>query len=118
MFSEYSMFLAKHKVTPSTSSRLTTQATASATIQINAYMEESLVPFETLKNPIDYWLNHRDCELKEVALKYMVPCATSVPSERLGSAAGNTSTNRRSCLNATHTNELVVINKNSYLLDN
>jgi hypothetical protein len=92
-------------------------AVASATIQINGYLAEPIIAFEKLPNPIQYWKNYRDCELRTVALKYLIVPATSVSSERTASSAGNTVTAARSCLTAEHVDELVFINKNSYLLD-
>lgn len=90
---------------------------ASSTIQVNAYLQEPAQNFEELKNPIDYWRKYQNCELKEVALKYLIVVATSVPSERLGSAAGGTVNERRTNLLPEHVNELVFLNKNSFLLD-
>lgn len=92
-FSEYSLFL-KKKSSSSSLSR-TNHSIASASVQINTYMEEDLIPFDQLKNPLEYWQAYRDCELKEVAQKYLIACATSIPSERVGSSAGNTCTQKK-----------------------
>lgn len=92
-------------------------STASATIQVNAYLAEPAIKFEKLTNPIQYWRNYQECELRTVAFKYLIVPATSVSSERTASSAGNTVSAARSTLTAEHVSQLVFMNKNMYLLD-
>jgi len=47
--------------------------------------------------------------LSKVAVKYLVPVATSVPSERLFSKAGLTLNKQRNCLTSKHLNQLLFL---------
>ncbi len=115
LFLEYSKYLSKQP--QALSCAVSNRAVVSGTIQVNSYLDEPIVPFDSLKNPIHFWRNRPDCEIKELALKYLIITTTSVPSEHTASAAGNTITNRRTNLTPEHAKELVFLNKNSYLLD-
>jgi len=83
---------------------------------VNSYLDAPTLPFDKV-DPISFWNDQPDSELKEIALKYLIIVATSVPSECAASAAGNTITVRRSTMDAAHASQLVFIKKNSYLLD-
>jgi len=114
-FPEYSVYLSQQ--TPAPSCARSNQAAASATIQINAHLDKPIVPFNSLTNPLQFWQNEPNRELKELAFKYLIITATSVPSERTASAAGNTLSDHRTKITPEHANELVFLNKNLYLLD-
>ena len=92
---------------------------ASSVIQVNGYLSLPIEEFERLPNPLLYWRKNLQSytELQEIARKYLIMPASSVPSERAASAAGNTITTKRSCLSAEHAENLVFLQKNSFLLD-
>lgn len=112
MPTEYSRFLTKSACLGSPSV-FENKCAANATIQLNAYLAQDAIKFENLENPITYWRNYQPCELRELALKYLIVPATSVSSEKTASAINT----RRSNLTLKQVEQLVFINKNSYLLD-
>lgn len=63
-------------------------------------------------NVLQFWLNYTKCDaLKKVALKYLIIPATSVPSERVNSTAGNTITDKRSRLRPEMAEKLIFYGK-------
>jgi len=66
------------------------------------------------ENPIPFWKNHSAVldPLTEVALKYACIPATSVPSERIFSKAGQIVSQRRNRLSPKNVDILIFLNKN------
>lgn len=73
-------------------------------------------------DPIHYWLDKSSSDsedkkyFKKLVKKYFCIPATSVPSERLFSKAGNLLTVKRSKLKSKNVNMLLFINQNKWLL--
>ena len=65
-------------------------------------------------NPLKWWKDHehRFNFLSPVAKQLMAVMGTSVPSERLFSAAGNLISAKRSCLSSKNVDMLLFLNKN------
>ena len=65
-------------------------------------------------NPLNWWKMNKGQFpiLSKLARDYLAIPAMSTPSERLFSAAGYISNQRRSCLNGEHIHQLVFLNKN------
>lgn len=66
------------------------------------------------ENPLDWWKLHQTQYpyLAEVAKKRLSVAGTSVPSERLFSAAGNLLSAKRSCIASKNVDMLLFLNKN------
>lgn len=81
------------------------------TREFDGYMKEE-VTFKV--HPILWWRINRDKYplLAQMAMKYLHIPATSVPSERVFSTAGNILTKKRSSLTAENADMLVFLNKN------
>lgn len=67
-------------------------------------------PIKMDENPLKYWLTHMHSSLKNIALKYLTIIATSVPSERLFSRAGNIVTENRNRITGEHLQQLLFLN--------
>jgi len=67
-------------------------------------------PIKMDDNPLKYWLMNMHSRLKDIALKYLSIIATSVPSERLFSRAGNIITDSRNRLTGEHLQQLLFLN--------
>lgn len=80
-------------------------------LEFKNYLESKLIPWETNSDPLLYWTNNfsRDSELSKLALKYLIIPATSVPSERLFSKAGDILKKRRSNLSPKRVEQLMII---------
>lgn len=74
------------------------------------YLNQPMI--DRKENPLYYWLNFASVYpiLSDIAKKYLVIVATSVPSERLFSRAGNILTDSRNRLSANHLQELLFLN--------
>ena len=70
-------------------------------------------------SPLKWWQqNHSSFPtLARLAKDWLMIPTTSVPSERLFSAAGNVMTNKRNCLTPEHGNQLVFLYENSWMFD-
>lgn len=88
------------------------QSSTGSHIEMRRYMEESLIPRE--ENPLDWWKKHATLfpNLQEEAKRFLCSPASSVPSERLFSKAGELVSHRRSCLKDTHVDMILFLNKN------
>ncbi|XP_077272750.1 E3 SUMO-protein ligase ZBED1-like isoform X2 [Temnothorax americanus] len=62
------------------------------------------------ESPLKYWSMHPHSALQDIAMKYLSIIATSVPSERLFSKAGNIMTDNRSRLTGDHLQHLLFLN--------
>ena len=97
-------------------SRTSTSATvpkrARADLELTRYLQEE--PIDSNDNPLAWWCNNQERFplLSKVARKYMCICATSTPSERVFSVAGNVVTPLRSSLKPHKVNMLVFLARN------
>lgn len=67
-------------------------------------------PIKVSDNPLNYWRMNVHSKLKNIALKYLSIIATSVPSERLFSRAGNIMTEDRNRITGEHLQQLLFLN--------
>lgn len=65
-------------------------------------------------DPLEWWAKHATTfpHLAKMAIKYLCVCATSVPSERVFSAAGNIVSDKRNCLKPGKVNQLCFLASN------
>ena len=80
--------------------------------EIRRYLQEEAL--DSHADPLVWWRDNsvRFPLLSKVARKYMTICATSIPSERVFSAAGNVVTSFRASLKPDKVNMLVFLAKN------
>eukprot|EP00102_Acyrthosiphon_pisum_P018397 XP_008190138.1 PREDICTED: zinc finger BED domain-containing protein 4-like [Acyrthosiphon pisum] len=71
------------------------------------YLQQPII--DRKQSPIEFWLKSPFSILTKIALKYLTVVATSVPSERLFSKAGNIITDNRSRLNHRRLEKLVFL---------
>ena len=92
------------------SSHRTTQT--NATIEVRRYFEEQNI--ERSKDPPEWWKNNsvRFLKLHRVAKKYLCIPGSSVPSERLFSAAGQLVSERRNRLKPKNIDTLLFLHHN------
>lgn len=83
-----------------------------ALIEMRDYMEEKPVPRD--QDPLLWWKSHEQAfpSLSRLAAKYLGITASSVPSERIFSKAGELVSQRRNRLKGDHVNILLFLNKN------
>ena len=88
--------------------------TPSTTTEVEKFLSESLLDYKT-GNPYTWWGQNkkRFPMLSVLAQCYLCPAATSVPSERLFSAAGNLHDDKRNRILPTLTEDLLFIQFNS-----
>lgn len=81
-------------------------------IDMRRYLEEPLIAREG--DPVTWWRDHSPLfpKLAEQAKKFLCIPATSVPSERLFSKAGELVSQRRNCLGDGNINSILFLNKN------
>ncbi|XP_071051059.1 E3 SUMO-protein ligase ZBED1-like [Onthophagus taurus] len=84
----------------------------SAEAQIKQYLDLPLV--DRKLNPLDFWESKKEMfpELYKLANKYLCVPATSVPSERVFSKAGELTKDRRNRLSSNMINEIMFLNSN------
>lgn len=92
--------------------RSKTTDTSAAVTLIRQYVDLPYLDFND--DPISFWKNHSTvlAPLTEIALKYACIPATSVPSERIFSKAGQIVSQRRNRLSPKNVNILIFLNKN------
>ena len=92
-----------------TSMSVTVPKRARANLELTRYLQEE--PIDPNDNPLAWWRNNQERFplLSTVARKYMCICATSAPSERVFSVAGNVVTPLRSSLKPHKVNMLVFL---------
>ncbi|KAJ8348869.1 hypothetical protein SKAU_G00274580 [Synaphobranchus kaupii] len=83
-----------------------------ATAEVAAYLQEEVIAGDS--DPLAWWSANesRFPLLANIAKKYLCICATSTPSERVFSTAGNVLTPKRSLLKPDKVNMLVFLAKN------
>ena len=91
--------------------------TPSTTTEVEKFLSESLLDYKT-GNPYTWWGQNkkRFPMLSVLAQRYLCPPATSVPSERLFSAAGNLHDDKRNRILPTLTEDLLFIQNNFCLV--
>ena len=84
-----------------------------AELQVSSYKEE-LVPAGLKENPLTWWKSHEHVFplLANLATSLLCIPSTSVPSERVFSAADDTVTQQRSLIKPEHVDMLVFLKKN------
>jgi hypothetical protein len=90
------------------------------TNEIDSYLNENITEKPEYNcNPYTWWNDHKKKFpiLFILARKFLSIPATSVPSERLFSDAGNNMTNKRTCLSSKIFQELLFIKRNSKYID-
>ena len=88
--------------------------------EVNNYLNDNITELaDPNTNPFKWWNENKQRfpVLAILARKYLSIPATSVPSERLFSDAGNNMTNKRTCLNPKFFQEILFIKKNSKYMD-
>ena len=90
----------------------TRNSNVSGTMETSEYFKEHLIPRE--REPLTWWLEHEKKypNLSKLARKYLCITATSIPSERLFSKAGELVSHKRSCLKPSNVNMLLFLNQN------
>lgn len=104
----WSIFDAKADKTAQAASRPST----GPHIELRRYFEEAHIPRD--EDPLAWWKEHSVLfpKLSDLAKKFLCVPASSVPSERLFSKAGELVSQRRSCLKDTNINMILFLNKN------
>ncbi|CAM4555269.1 unnamed protein product [Leuciscus chuanchicus] len=92
------------------SGRKTGQSTAAE--EISAYFLAPHIP--TMENPLQWWARNHDNfpRLAKLCKRYLAVPATSTPSERIFSLAGNTISRLRASLHPAHVDALVFLHAN------
>jgi len=90
-------------------------ATADSIIIVRQYLELPMLALD--ENPILYWKKYSVKELWRIAERYFCVPATSVPSERIFSKAGQIVSARRSSLKPSTVNSLIFLNQNAWLIE-
>ena len=79
--------------------------------ELQYYLNQPLMKMDSnISNPLKYWLINMHSDLKNIALKYLTIIATSVPSERLFSRAGNIVTESRNRITSEHLQQMLFLN--------
>ncbi|CAH0560490.1 unnamed protein product [Brassicogethes aeneus] len=90
----------------------TTNPKFACMIEIDKYLQEPLL--QRTENPLKWWQERKSIypRLYQLAVKKLCVVATSVPSERIFSKAGQTVTDRRNRLSGEKVRQLVFLNVN------
>lgn len=88
------------------------QTSTGPMIELRRYLEEA--PISRCENPLSWWKEHALLfpKLHDLAKKFLCSPASSVPSERLFSKAGELVSHRRSSLKDKNINMILFLNKN------
>ena len=86
---------------------------SSSSNELDCYLREPVLDYKTGK-PFDWWAEHhkRYPNIAQVAKRYLTASATSVPSERLFSSAGDIYDEKRSRILPEHAEHLLFIKSN------
>lgn len=85
------------------------QSSSNFSLDFRNYLDSDYLPLST--DPLLFWVNNfpAESELTKLALKHLVVPATSVPSERLFSKAGDVLSKKRSCLSPKRVEKLLIM---------
>ncbi|XP_074596478.1 E3 SUMO-protein ligase ZBED1-like [Brevipalpus obovatus] len=85
------------------------QSSSNFSLDFSNYLDSNYLPLST--DPLLFWINNfpRESELTKLALRHLIVPATSVPSERLFSKAGDVLSKKRSSLSPKRVEELLII---------
>lgn len=85
---------------------------STAAEEVRDYFSTPHIP--TMENPLKWWARSQDQlpRLAKLAQRYLAVPATSTPSERVFSLAGNTITRQRSSLHPAHVDALIFLHAN------
>ncbi|EZA50770.1 hypothetical protein X777_10820 [Ooceraea biroi] len=72
------------------------------------YLHQEVIKMKV--NPIAFWNHYPQSTLSKIAKRYLTVIATSVPSERLFSRAGNIMVDSRNKLSTLHLQQLLFLN--------
>lgn len=79
-------------------------------VELQRYLQEPII--NRMRDPVDYWRKfNSESKLTKLALKYLCAMASSVPTERLFSVAGNVMTPLRSTLTPEHLSQLTFLHQ-------
>ncbi|XP_041847936.1 zinc finger BED domain-containing protein 4-like [Melanotaenia boesemani] len=80
--------------------------------EVRDYLQTPQIP--TMQNPLQWWAQNVDRfpRLAKLCKRYLAVPATSTPSERIFSLAGNTITRQRASLHQAHVDALVFLHAN------
>lgn len=94
-------------------SRMSSSATADATIEVDWYLSE--VNLTRSEDPLVYWAQHKHLypHLYQLALTFLCSPASSVPCERIFSKAGEVLSKKRNCLSPNTLEKILFLNKNN-----
>jgi len=83
--------------------------------ELRDYFATPQIP--TMQNPLQWWARNQDRfpRLAKQAHRYLAVPATSTPSERVFSLAGNTITRQRASLHPEHVETLIFLHENQVL---
>ena len=92
--------------------QVSSQPSTGPYIELKRYLEEPHISRE--EDPLAWWRERATLfpKLKEMANRYLCTPASSVPSERLFSKAGELISHRRSSLKEENINMILFLNKN------
>ena len=92
--------------------QVSSQPSTGPYIELKRYLEEPHISRD--QDPLAWWRDHATLfpKLKELAQKYLCTPASSAPSERLFSKAGELISHRRSGLKEGNINKILFLNKN------
>lgn len=93
-------------------SKMKPSSTVSAILEMRQYAEEQLLPLK--EDPLKWWKKRMLVypNLSKMARKYLGIVATSVPSERIFSKAGELVSEKRNRLNPEHVQQILFLNAN------
>jgi len=85
------------------------QSSSNLSLEFRNYLDTNISDFHV--DPLLFWTNNfnRESELVKLALKYLIIPATSVPSERLFSKAGDILNKKRSSLSPKRVKQLLIM---------
>lgn len=96
---------------PNTDANVLVQTMSDIRAEISRYQREKV---DINANPLTWWSDNavKLTHLSKHAQKCLTVCGTSVPSERIFSAAGNLVNAKRACLKSDNIDMLIFLNKN------
>lgn len=88
------------------------EAHSTPAAELQGYLATPQIP--TMENPLQWWARNQNefPHLTKLAYRYLAVPATSTPSERVFSLAGNTITRQRASLHPAHVDTLIFLHEN------